>query len=188
MLALPKFKNCMKHQYIKFFATALLMLTTISLFAQTGKGTISGKVVDSLGNSIPFANIQVRKQNLKSTSDKSGAFKLTAVPAGNQLIRVSITGYDQVEQGVSVTANDTTQVTFVLKEQHAELNDVIVSASRRPESLSQTPSSVTVLTAKELNTQSTISPNLANILSYSVPGLGFSTNQTGNSGDRKSVV
>lgn len=182
MLALPKFKNCMKHQYIKFFATALLMLTTISLFAQTGKGTISGKVVDSLGNSIPFANIQVRKQNLKSTSDKSGAFKLTAVPAGNQLIRVSITGYDQVEQGVSVTANDTTQVTFVLKEQHAELNDVIVSASRRPESLSQTPSSVTVLTAKELNTQSTISPNLANILSYSVPGLGFSTNQTGNSG------
>ena len=182
MLALPKFSYCMKHHYIKFFATALIILSTVTLFAQTGKGTISGKVVDSLGNSIPFANIQVKKQNLKTTSGKTGTFKLTDVPAGSQQIRVSITGYDQFEQLVSVTANDTIQVNIVLKEQRSELNDVIVSASRRPESLSQTPSSVTVLTAKELNTQSAISPNLANILSYSVPGLGFSTNQTGNSG------
>ncbi|WP_412468360.1 TonB-dependent receptor [Pedobacter sp. KLB.chiD] len=172
----------MKYLYLKLFATALMMLLTITLFAQGGKGTIKGKVVDSLGNGIPFANIQVKKQNLKTTSDQRGAFKLNAVPVGNQQIKVSITGYDLLEQAVSVTANDTILVTFVLKEQAEGLNDVIVSASRRPESLSQTPSSVTVLTAKELNTQSTISPNLANILSYSVPGLGFSTNQTGNSG------
>lgn len=172
----------MKHPYVQFFATVFIMLSAVSLSAQTGKGTISGKVVDSLGNSIPFANIEVKKQHLKTTSDKTGAFKLHAVPAGNQQVKVSVTGYKQFEQEVSVVANDTTRITFVLKEQAEGLNDVIVSASRRPESLSQTPSSVTVLTAKELNIQSAISPNLANILSYSVPGLGFSTNQTGNSG------
>ncbi|WP_293785789.1 TonB-dependent receptor [uncultured Pedobacter sp.] len=172
----------MRHLYLKFFATVFMMLLTITLFAQGGKGSIKGKVVDSLGNGVPFANVQVKKQNLKTTSDQRGTFKLNAVPVGNQQIKVSITGYDLLEQAVSVTANDTILVTFVLKEQAEGLNDVIVSASRRPESLSQTPSSVTVLTAKELNTQSTISPNLANILSYSVPGLGFSTNQTGNSG------
>ncbi len=172
----------MRHLYLKFFATVFMMLLTITLFAQGGKGSIKGKVVDSLGNGVPFANVQVKKQNLKTTSDQRGTFKLNAVPVGNQQIKVSITGYDLLEQAVSVTANDTILVTFVLKEQAEGLNDVIVSVSRRPESLSQTPSSVTVLTAKELNTQSTISPNLANILSYSVPGLGFSTNQTGNSG------
>ncbi|WP_343524530.1 TonB-dependent receptor [Pedobacter sp.] len=173
----------MKHPYISFFATAfIIILSTISLYAQTGKGTISGKVVDSLGNSIAFANVQVKKQHLKTTSDKTGTFNLQAVPAGNQQVKVSVTGYHSLEQEVSVAANDTTEVTFVLKEQTEGLNDVIISASRRPESLSQTPSSVTVLTAKELSTQSAISPNLANILSYSVPGLGFSTNQTGNSG------
>ncbi|KQM71463.1 ferric aerobactin receptor [Pedobacter sp. Leaf216] len=172
----------MKHLYLRFLSISLFTLLSITLFAQTQQGAISGKVVDSLGNNIPFANVQIKKQNLKTTSNKAGAFKLAAVPAGYQEVRVSITGYDQFEQRVMVVANDTAQVTFILKEQHSELNDVIVSASRRPESLSQTPSSVTVLTAKELNTQSTISPNLANILSYSVPGLGFSTNQTGNSG------
>jgi len=172
----------MKHTYLRLLALILSVLSALPLFAQTEKGAIQGKVVDSLGNNIPFANIQVKKQNLKTTSDKFGTFKLSAVPAGNQQIRISITGYNQLEQNVVVKVNDTATVTFILKEQQSDLNDVIISASRRPESLSQTPSSVTVLTAKELATQSTISPNLANILSYSVPGLGFSTNQTGNSG------
>ncbi|WP_293741332.1 TonB-dependent receptor [uncultured Pedobacter sp.] len=172
----------MRLLYLKFFVTAFILLFTVTLFAQAQQGTIKGKIVDSLGNGIPFANVLVKKQNLKTTSDKRGVFKLNAVSAGNQQIKVSITGYNLFEQVVSVNANDTVSVTFVLKEQAEGLNDVIVSASRRPESLSQTPSSVTVLTAKELNTQSAISPNLANILSYSVPGLGFSTNQTGNSG------
>ncbi|MGM9478363.1 TonB-dependent receptor [Pedobacter sp. GSP4] len=172
----------MKHLSIPFLFAAFLTLFSTSLFAQTEKGTLNGKVVDSVGNSIPFANIQVKKHNLKTTSDKGGFFKLSAVPVGNQVLRISITGFDQLEKSIVVAVNDTATVTFVMKEQSEGLNDVIVSASRRPESLSQTPSSVTVLTAKELSTQSTISPNLANILSYSVPGLGFSTNQTGNSG------
>lgn len=170
----------MKHIYTKLFFTTMFILTCVTLFAQTG--TINGKVVDSLGNGVPFANVQLKKHKLKTVSDKSGAFILTAVPAGDQQIRVSITGYDQLEQHITVAANTTETFTFTLKEQSEGLNEVIVSASRRPESLSQTPSSVTVLTARELNTQSAISPNLANILAYSVPGLGFSTNQTGNSG------
>ncbi|WP_316805424.1 TonB-dependent receptor [Pedobacter nototheniae] len=172
----------MKQLYIKLFTVVLFILFSATLFAQNNKASISGVVLDSLGHKIPYANIQIRKYNLKTTSNKSGEFLLQAIPAGTHQIRVSSTGFNQLEQNIVVALNDTTKITFVLKEQSEGLNDVIVSASRRPESLSQTPSSVTVLTAKELNTQSTISPNLANILSYSVPGLGFSTNQTGNSG------
>ena len=81
----------MKHTYLRLLALTLSILSALPLFAQTDKGAIRGKVVDSLGNSIPFANIQVKKQNLKTTSDKLGAFKLTAVPAGNQQIRISNT-------------------------------------------------------------------------------------------------
>ncbi len=180
MLALPKFKS-MKQLYIKHFTTVLFILFSTALFAQN-KASISGIVLDSLGNKIPYANIQIRKHNLKTSTNKAGEFLLSGVPVGTQQIKISSTGFNQLEQNIVVNLNDTTKITFILKEQSEGLNDVIVSASRRPESLSQTPSSVTVLTAKELNTQSTISPNLANILSYSVPGLGFSTNQTGNSG------
>ncbi len=171
----------MKHRYLQFLLISVFTFLVSQSFAQN-KGVINGIVIDSLGNSISSANIQIKKHNLKTTSNKSGNFSFPSVPVGHQLIRISITGFDLLESDILVSINDTTRVKFVLKEKSAGLNEVIVSASRRAESLAQTPSSVTVLTAKELNTQSTISPNLANILSYSVPGLGFSTNQTGNSG------
>jgi iron complex outermembrane receptor protein len=166
---------------LRFFILVLMMFLPWSLFAQSGKGTISGTVTDSLKQNIAFTNIQIRKLNIKTTSDKNGKFLLKGVPAGNYLMLISITGYEKQQKEVSIAANDTAYIEVVLKDQSA-LSEVIVSASRRAESLAQTPSSVTILTAKEIGTQSIISPNLANILSYSVPGLGSSTNQTGNSG------
>lgn len=172
----------MKLKNLQTFFLAAVLFLPFNILAQTGKGVISGIVKDSLDQKIAFSNIQLKKLNIKTTSDKNGKFMLTGIPAGNHFISVSITGFEKQQKEVTVSANDTTRVEFVLKDQNAELSEVIVSASRRAESLAQTPSSVTILTAKDINTQSTISPNLANILSYSVPGLGTSTNQTGNSG------
>lgn len=160
----------------------LFLTSPLYLFAQNTKSTVSGTVTDSLMHAVPFANIQVKGLKIKSTSDKAGKFILTGVPVGTQTIRVSMTGFKTQEQQLSVKADEVSAINFILTEANADLHEVIVSASRRAESLVQTPSSVTVLTAKDITTQSIISPNLANILSYSVPGLGASTNQTGNSG------
>ncbi|MCX2485119.1 TonB-dependent receptor [Pedobacter sp. MR2016-24] len=172
----------MKQRILQLFTLSLLLFFPWRLLAQNGSGIISGMVTDSLNEHIPYSNIQLKKLGLRTTSDKNGKFIFRNVPAGTHLISISITGFEKQQQEVSVVANQTTTTTIVLQNQRADLSEVIVSASRRAESLSQTPSSVTVLTAKDINTQSTISPNLANILAYSVPGLGTSTNQTGNSG------
>jgi iron complex outermembrane receptor protein len=63
-----------------------------------------------------------------------------------------------------------------------ELKEIVVSASRQPEILNEVPSSVTILSKKQLQQQLNISPNLSDILGASVPGLGFSTNRTQNLG------
>lgn len=172
----------MKYLQIKFITVIFIAITPLHILAQTGKGSINGTVTDSLNHTVPFANIQVKGLKIKTTSDGSGNFTLTGVPVGTQTVRVSITGYKTQEQQATIAADQVSKVDFILAEANADLKEVIVSASRRAESLAQTPSSVTVLTAKEIATQSVISPNIANILSYSVPGLGTSTNQTGNSG------
>lgn len=172
----------MKLKPLLLFVAFVACVLPWNLFAQTGKGTISGIITDSLNQNIPFSNISIKKLNLKTSSDKSGKFTLAGIPAGNYLLNISMTGYEKQQKEVSVAAGGTTEVSVVLKEQQADLSEVVVSASRRAESLAQTPSSVTILTAKDISTQSIISPNLANILSYSVPGLGMATNQTGNSG------
>jgi iron complex outermembrane receptor protein len=63
-----------------------------------------------------------------------------------------------------------------------ELKEIVVSASRQPEILNEVPSSVTILSKKQLQQQLNISSNLSDILGASVPGLGFSTNRTQNLG------
>ncbi|PTT02760.1 ferric aerobactin receptor [Pedobacter sp. HMWF019] len=171
----------MQFKHLQFYFI-LLFFFPYQLMAQNTGGVISGSVTDTLSRKIAFANIFLKKMNVRTTTDKSGHFVLKGVVSGQYLIRISITGYEPQEKEVFVKTGDTAIVNVVLKDKSADLKEIIVSASRRAESLAQTPSSVTILTAKDINTQSTISPNLANILAYSVSGLGASTNQTGNSG------
>ncbi|REG98415.1 TonB-dependent receptor domain-containing protein [Flavobacterium aquicola] len=75
-----------------------------------------------------------------------------------------------------------TPMTANLEKNNSQLDEVIVSASRKTETLSKTPSSVTVIRSKDIETLSIVSPNVANILAFSVPGLGSATNNTGNYG------
>lgn len=63
-----------------------------------------------------------------------------------------------------------------------ELQEIIVSASRKAEILDEVPSSVTLLSKKQIQQQLSISSNLSDILGTTVPGLGFTTNRTQNLG------
>lgn len=63
-----------------------------------------------------------------------------------------------------------------------ELKEIVISASRQAEVLNEVPSSVTLLSKKQIQQQLSISSNLSDILGASVPGLGFSTNRTQNLG------
>lgn len=76
---------------------------------------------------------------------------------------------------------DTTRRDIVLQKD-AQLKEVIVSASRRKETLDEVPSSVTILRAKDLAIQKSINNNLSDILANTVPGLGFNSNRSYNLG------
>lgn len=172
----------MKLKLLLLFSTLFLFVFPFITLAQSGQSMLIGSVTDSINQKISYATIQIKKLNIKTSSDKTGNFQLRGIAAGTYTLRISMTGFETNETQLVVKANDTLKLIFILKDKNSDLNEVIVSASRKAESLAQTPSSVTILTAKDINTQSVISPNLANILAYSVPGLGAATNQTGNSG------
>lgn len=172
----------MKLKSLTLCTILFLFLLPFITKAQSGQGILIGSITDSLYQKISYATIQIKKLNIKTSSDRAGRFQLKGIPEGIYTLRISMTGFQTNETQIRILANDTIKVAYILEDKNSDLNEVIVSASRKAESLAQTPSSVTILTAKDINTQSVISPNLANILAYSVPGLGASTNQTGNSG------
>lgn len=172
----------MNFKLLRGLMMSLGILLAGQLNAQTNKGSIKGIVKDANNQMVPYAVVQLKGRSIGTTADGNGSFKFTGIPAGEQIVKASFVGYSFQEKTVIVRANETVTVDFTLEESNSQLNEVIVSASRRTESLAETPSSVTVIGSKEIEAQSAISPNIANIIAYAVPGLGASTNQTGNFG------
>lgn len=62
------------------------------------------------------------------------------------------------------------------------LDEIVVTAGRKPESISTIPSSITILNQQDIQAQTNITNNLATVLGNAIPGLGTSTNKATNSG------
>lgn len=81
----------------------------------TATGTVGGTVKDSVTlMGLQGATIEVVGTGLSTTSDASGIFGITNVPAGNQTVRISKSGYATQEVQVTVTSTGITVVNVQL--------------------------------------------------------------------------
>lgn len=160
----------------------LLFLTvcTVSLSAFAQKSTITGRINDNQGLPISFSSLSISELRIGEVANQQGIYTISVNP-GTYTLKVTAVGYQSKEQNVVLTAGETLQVDFVL-EQDSDLKEVIVSASRKKETLDEVPSSINIIGLKSLAVQKTISNNLSEILANTVPGLGFNTNRTSNLG------
>ncbi|WP_224997772.1 TonB-dependent receptor [Cesiribacter sp. SM1] len=162
----------------KFFTLFALLLLTQFAAAQSAV-TIAGKV--NIASNEPLVGVSVR---IKGTSegvvtDVDGRFSLqTQRPLPVTLV-LSMVGYKTEE--VKVTA-PVSALSVTLSEAVEELSALVVSASRTPETLDETPSSVTILPQKALQESMIVTTNLIDILSNQVPGLAPSTSTSSNWG------
>ena len=73
---------------------------------QPTTGTVTGKVVDA-ASKLPLTGAVVTlgsNGSIKATTDASGSFTLTAIPAGSQQLEVTLTGYASGTAAVEVAA------------------------------------------------------------------------------------
>lgn len=158
----------------------LLPVFIASLSAVAQQAVITGTVNDSQHNSIPFSTVSVPALKTGVTASQSGTYKIS-VPAGAYIIKSSFVGYKTAIQEIQLKAQDTLHLNFTL-ERDTELKEVIISASRKQETLYEVPSSINIIGSKDLAIQKTINNNLSDILANSVPGMGFNTNRSSNLG------
>ena len=117
--------------------TLLLFLGFISgtfAFAQT---TVQGKVVDQNGQPVANANIVVVGQSEGAVADFDGNFAFSASQTPPFSIRVSSLGYTTATVSFGGSA-----VTVVLNEASTALDEIVISASRTPERIFESPVSV----------------------------------------------
>lgn len=62
------------------------------------------------------------------------------------------------------------------------VDEVVMTASRKKESIKEIPSSITIVAEKQIQSQLTVNSDITSILQYTVPSLGTNSGQTSNTG------
>ena len=160
-----KIKNMKTKNVLHKGFFALLFFAANFVLAQT---SISGKVVDAENQeAIPGANIIVVGSNTGAVADFDGNFTLNTTTELPFTIEVSYVGFSP--QSVEVTSAD--QVIEVALEFGQNLNEVVISASRRSEKALDAPASITILSGKELTNNANVADPVRNLVN--VPGIQF---------------
>ena len=109
-----------------------LMLFGAITYAQT---TISGTVNDDSGQPIPGANVIILGTSTGTVTDFDGGFTLTSSQNPPFTIQVSSVGFETFSQ--EITSNN--QKLNVILNEGTALDEVVISASRTPERIFESP-------------------------------------------------
>jgi len=152
----------------KLLFVIVFVFTSSVLFAQT---TVTGKVTDAItGDPLPGASIAIVDQNLGTTSDFDGNYTLTVNQSAPFTLEASSVGFQSMT--AEVTSNNQS-VNFALDEAAEALDEVVVSASRTPESVRESPVTIERMDARAI--QSTSSPSFYDGLE-NLKGIDINTN------------
>ena len=114
---------------------ALMIMGTFG-FSQT---TINGNVVDENNQPIPGANIVIVGTTIGTVTDFDGNFSLQTSEVPPFKLSITSIGYSDGSQNIT-SANQTVSVT--LNESQTFLDEVVISASRTPERIFESPVTV----------------------------------------------
>ncbi|MBU2921830.1 TonB-dependent receptor [Winogradskyella psychrotolerans] len=119
------------------------MLFCVVSFAQT---TVKGKIIDNTGLPLPGANIVIVGTSSGTVSDFDGNYTLSVDQEPPFSIRISYTGFETKTIEVT-TKNQTVDVTL---NEGNSLDEVVISASRTPERIFESPVTVERFGLKEI--------------------------------------
>jgi outer membrane receptor for ferrienterochelin and colicins len=120
-------------------------------------------------------NVLLRGTVRGTTTDSHGKYLLGAVPAGRFDISFSLIGYTtQTIHQISIQPDSTLHLDVSLAQAPVQAEQVVVTASRREQSLRDVPVSVSTVTSKMIADR--LSVNLDDALRY-VPGVNMMSDQ-----------
>ena len=152
-------KNIFNKYYLAFMAVVLFG----NVYSQT---IISGSVMDADNmEAIPGVNVIIDGTNIGTVTDFDGNFSLNTSQDIPLTIVISYVGYSA--QRVNVTSSN--QDINVSLTAGQNLEEIIVSASRRAQKVTEAPASVSVISAKAIENSPQVTEPTR--LLVSVPGV-----------------
>ncbi len=132
--------------------TILNYFMVLFCLASYSQVKISGSVVDDSSQPIPGANVIILNTNSGTVTDFDGNFTLSTSQTPPFKLQASSVGFETIVIEVNA-ANQT--INFILKE-GTSLDEVVISASRTPERIFESPVTVERLGLKEIKNTASV--------------------------------
>jgi outer membrane receptor for ferrienterochelin and colicin len=115
----------------RLIVTIYLMLFSLMLSAQSGTGSIRGRLIDEINNEpIPFANIVVRGTTKGTTTDIDGKYFIDRLNPGFIQLDISVVGYRRkVSPEVQIISNRVQNLDIKLEQSVEQIKEVVIEAS-----------------------------------------------------------
>jgi TonB-linked SusC/RagA family outer membrane protein len=151
-------------------ALALLTLL-VGAGPALAQGTVQGLVTDQ-ATMRPLNAVQVfiGELDLGTLSDTRGQFQIMGIPAGEYTVQAQLIGYAMASQTVTITVGGAATVTFDLRSQAIDLEEIVVTGTGAPAQRRQLGQTINSVSAEELE-RAPIT-GLADALFGRVPGIG----------------
>ncbi|MEO8230736.1 MAG: TonB-dependent receptor [Ignavibacteriota bacterium] len=135
--------------------------------------SVSGVVTDSTENPLPGVNIILVGTNYGAASDINGKYELSNIKPGTYKIEFSAVGYNSFIKDDLVINDMPVVLNVTLKDKIIETGEILVTAGKYEQKLSEMPVSVVVISGRELQKNYF---NIDEALRY-VPGVSMSEEQ-----------
>ena len=133
----------------KLILPLLLCIFPTVLFSQK-TGSINGRITDKQTNeALPGATVAIKGSLTSAVTNNEGFFIFQKINAGKIILVISYVGYESIETAATVTNDNTTTVNAAMLLDNKIGNEIVVSASKRPEKITEAPASIQVVNKKD---------------------------------------
>lgn len=161
------------------------VFTWHDLYPQTAK--LNGRITDINNNPLAGVNVVLMNTTYGASTDSSGLFTIQKIKPGSYTIVISIVGYERLELRNQRVISDTPLLNIQLKEAALQSEQVVVSAGKYEQMISELPVSASIVNSSDLSKKNFISVDQA--LRYA-PGVSMTQDQVsirGSSGFSRGV-
>jgi outer membrane receptor protein involved in Fe transport len=157
----------------------LFILSLLFCGVSVAQNSVTGSVTDSKNQPIPGANIKVVGETAGAVTNDSGNFSLSTTKQPPFSIEVSSVGYGSKK--VSITAINQ-KISVMLLDEETKLNEIVISASRTPERVIESPVTIERMGLQEIKntTAATYYDGLENLkeVHFNTSSLSFKSINT----------
>ena len=110
----------------------LLIIFPIFLFGQTIEaGNLKGKITTADEQPAAYVSVLIKNSTIGTITDENGNFEFRKIKPGQYILYISLLGYSDQEIEVTLKQNETVNLKIQLKQTYAELQNIILEATKQ---------------------------------------------------------